>query len=105
MMSCKIEYFQYIRGLAIIFVTGIHAFGEYWINFSISSMDGFNYNILIRSILGYAVPVFLALSGYFMSNKDVSTIGKYFNFEKKQIFWVYFPCLIWSFPFLKVNHT
>lgn len=54
--------------------------------------------MVIRQVLNCAVPLFLAISGYFLSHKDVSDSNKYWGFIKKQVPKVYMPCIIWSIP-------
>ena len=75
MSSSRIEYFDFLRGIAILFVISIHSFTP----FSISESNTLSYHLAIiwRQIIGCAVPIFLAISGYFMSNKDVNTQSKY----------------------------
>lgn len=85
-MKERIAYFDFLRGLAIAMVVGIHTYtlGE----------D----SIVIRQILNVAVPLFIAISGYFMSQKKM--VGKldYIAFLKKQLPKVYLPVLVWSLP-------
>ena len=52
-------YFDVLRGLAIIQVIGIHAYG--------------GGNLELREILNMAVPLFLAISGYFIGKKSLET--------------------------------
>ena len=56
--------------------------------------------IIWRQIVGCAVPIFLAISGYFMGKKQVSTKSQYISFLKRQMPRVYIPMLIWSIPYL-----
>jgi surface polysaccharide O-acyltransferase-like enzyme len=81
MSSNRIEYFDFLRGIAIIFVVAIHSFTP----FSISESNTLNYHLAIiwRQIIGCAVPIFLAISGYFMSNKDINTHSKIWLIYKK----------------------
>lgn len=53
------------------------------------------FQIIIRQILNCAVPLFLALSGYFMINKA--------NNIKKKILSLYIPCVIWSSAFFLLS--
>ena len=87
-MKQRIQYFDCLRGLAIMMVVGIHT---YTLSDSLLPMS-------IRQVFNCAVPLFLAISGYFLSNKDVSNKEKYMLFVQKQVPKVYIPCLLWSLP-------
>lgn len=99
-MKNRVEYYDVMRGIAIIGVIGIHAFWCYQDYLKESGFALFDFNILIRQIIGCCVPLFLALSGFFLAQKNVSTITNYKLFIKKQVLRVYIPCLIFSLPFL-----
>ena len=101
MSSNRIEYFDFLRGMAIIFVIAIHSFTPFLL--SESNTVNYHLGIIWRQIIGCAVPIFLTISGYFMSNKDVNTQSKYSLFIKKQIPRVYIPMLVWSLPLLALN--
>lgn len=61
----RIPYFDFLRGIAIIMVVCLHC-----IDFS--AMEGAVLNFFgveFRNLLNAAVPLFLAISGYFMANK------------------------------------
>ena len=94
----RIKYFDVLRGGAIILVIAIHSFK----GFDITENNTLTYHLAIiwRQIIGCAVPLFLAISGYFLSKKEVSTKSHYFSFLKKQVPRVYIPMLIWSIPYL-----
>ncbi len=93
-MSGRIDYFDILRGLAILGVVAIHSssaglqFSEYSINF--------NYTVLWRNLLNFSVPMFLVISGYFLAKKRFTNYGDYFFFLKKQIPKVYIPVFFWS---------
>lgn len=89
------SYFDILRGIAILLVIAIHTYpgGDF------ETAEGF-VNICLRECCNVAVPLFLAISGYFIGKKDLSTRGKYISFLKKQIPRVYFPCILWSIPIL-----
>lgn len=57
-------------------------------------------SLAIRNALNVAVPVFLAISGYFLAGKDMSG-GRYAAFLKKQIPRVYVPMLFCSLPYVR----
>ena len=100
MTNNRVEYYDFLRGVAIIGVIGIHAFWVYQDYLRETGMTMFDINILIRQLIGCCVPMFLALSGFFLANKDVSSLSKYGTFLRKHIARVYIPCLIFSLPFL-----
>lgn len=54
--------------------------------------------ILSRQVLNCAVPLFLAISGFFLAKKREE--WSYIRFWKHQIPKVYVPTLIWSLPYL-----
>lgn len=91
----RIAYYDMLRGLAIIMVVAQHVPGLELFG----SLEG-NVNIVLREIWGAAVPLFLAISGFFIARKPMNTSGDYLTFIKKQIPRVYIPCLIWSLPIL-----
>ena len=95
MSKQHIEYFDFLRGIAILMVVGIHTFPS-------ASWDSPNdvLLIVIRQILNCAVPIFLALSAYFIASKKFDTSKDVISFWKKQIPKVYIPCLVWSIPYL-----
>ena len=93
--TSRLTYFDFLRGIAILLVIGIHTY-------TISPFEGAS-NILrigIRETLNFAVPLFLAISGFFIAKKDISDKKSYFSFLKKQLPRVYVPTLIWSLPML-----
>lgn len=96
--SHRNAYYDYVRAVAILFVIAIHLFNR----IPIEEHDGGGREILIsawRVLISCAVPLFLALSGFFMSRKEVRTRSEYFSFIRKQIPRVYIPCFVWSLPY------
>jgi surface polysaccharide O-acyltransferase-like enzyme len=87
------HYFDFLRGIAILMVVGIHTY----IRSNFDSIEGIS-NIIIRESLNFAVPLFLAISGFFLGKKDLSTKDNVIMFWKKQIPKVYLPCIVWSLP-------
>ena len=84
------SYFDFWRGIAIIMVIGIHTYS-----------DGFMHmNLVLRQFLNCAVPIFLAISGYFIGKKSFLEKGSYTSFLKKQVLRVYVPMLFWSIPWM-----
>ena len=88
-----ISYFDFIRGIAILMVVAIHTYGAG--NFE--SING-TIRIISRQILNCAVPIFLALSGFFLGCKTFDNKYGIIQFWGKQITKVYIPCIIWSLP-------
>lgn len=98
--SNRRPYFDALRGLAIIMVVGIHTVPERaW------AFDTFEniLTIVIRLSLNCAVPLFLAISGYFVGSKKIGSRSEYFDFLKRQIPTVYIPCLVFSVPWLVMS--
>ena len=87
-----------LRGLAIICVVMIHS-SNMGFQFSSESFN-FNFTLLSRQLINIAVPLFLAISGYFLAKKDITTLSEHFIFLKKQIPKIYIPFLFWSIVWL-----
>jgi len=78
--------------ISIMMVIGIHTY-----------TDGFmHFNLFLRQFLNCAVPIFLAISGFFIGRKNFEN-GSYGIFLQKQIPRVYIPMLIWSIPWLLLS--
>lgn len=89
-MQQRDTYFDFLRGIAIIMVIGIHTY-----------TDGLMYfNLFLRQFLNCAVPIFLAISGYFIGHKSFAEQGSYGKFLKKQVPRVYIPMILWSIPWM-----
>ena len=99
-MGKRVEYYDFLRGVSIVGVIGIHTFWVYQDYLKETGMTMFDLNIFVRQMIGCCVPMFLALSGFFLANKDVSSWARYGQFLRKQVARVYIPCLIFSLPFL-----
>lgn len=91
-------YFDFLRGVAISMVVAIHTFFN--VRFEVMGVD---WAVLVRQLLNGAVPIFLAISGYFLSRKSLDTTAERLAFWQKQIPRVYVPCLIWSLPLFSVT--
>lgn len=89
-MKKRISYFDFLRGLAIMMVVGIHTYTLV------------KDSTMARQILNAAVPLFIAISGYFLSQKRVVGKQDYISFLSKQLPKVYIPVLIWSLPLYAV---
>ena len=91
------DCFDLLRAVAIIFVIFIHIFNRIP---GIDNSSEFYISISVwRIIISCAVPLFLAISGYFMAKKKVNNPTDYKAFLKKQIPRVYIPCFIFSIPY------
>lgn len=97
-MNKKIEYYEFLRGIAILMVIAIHTY--YVCNFT--SVEG-SISIITRQTLNCAVPIFLALSGFFLGRKNFNNKQSIVVFWKKQISKVYIPCILWSLPLLVLD--
>ncbi|UFH58514.1 acyltransferase [Sulfurovum mangrovi] len=93
-MSNRIEYFDILRAFAIFGVVAIHSSGT-GLHFSDDSIN-FNFTVIWRNLLNFSVPMFLAISGFFLAKKRIECYRDYFVFLKKQIPRVYIPLLTWS---------
>lgn len=88
-------YFDALRGIAILMVVAIHTFiaCEFDDYQSICAIS-------MREIFNLAVPLFLAISGFFIGRKKFESNYQIITFWKKQIPKVYIPTLFWSAPYL-----
>lgn len=88
-------YFDSLRGIAILMVVAIHTFIA-------CEFDNFQSicAISLREIFNVAVPLFLAISGFFIGRKKFESNYQIITFWKKQIPKVYIPTLFWSVPYL-----
>ncbi len=93
------NYFDFLRGVAIIMVVGIHTFGYH------GGFDSFKTqaNTILRQVLNVAVPLFFAISGFFLSKKDLTSTKNRIQFWRWQIPKVYIPALFWGFPWLVLS--
>lgn len=90
----RIAWFDFLRGVAILMVVAIHTFAA-----TVGQGEPVDpITVLLRQVLNCAVPLFLAISGYFMAGK--SRERSWIRFWKHQIPKVYIPTLIWSVPYL-----
>lgn len=98
-MSKRIDYFDMLRGVAIIFVIICHSYSGNPLSGSFKE----ELYLLIRQIVTCAVPIFLAESGFFLANKVLANKGEYFKFLGTHSFRVWLPMVLWSIPlfFLK----
>lgn len=92
------HYFDFLRGIAIIMVIGIHTCGKCglgnWQEIS---------SLVTREFINVAVPLFLTLSAFFLSRKTLNSKDDCIRFWKKQIPKVYLPCFFWSLPLFVIG--
>jgi fucose 4-O-acetylase-like acetyltransferase len=88
-LSKRDESFDFFRGIAIIAVVAIHVS---------SVFNSYNSNglLLYRQSLNFAVPLFLFISGYFLSNKKIDSFEEYKRFLTHRLSRVLVPYLFWS---------
>ncbi len=91
----RLNYYDFLRGIAILMVVAIHTGPAY----HFESMQGVLV-VMVRQVLNCAVPIFFAISGYFLAMKKLETKKEIFLFWRHQIPKVYIPVLIWSLPYL-----
>lgn len=96
----RIAYYDLLRGFAIIGVIAIHSTGIGY-TFNDASVD-FNITVLWRQIINFSVPMFIAISGFFLANKEVDAKDSYLRFIKKQVPRVLIPYLSWSILYLGI---
>ncbi len=97
-MGQRIPYFNFLKGIAIIMVVGIHCVPGYSLNYPDNALP-----VIVRNLLNCAVPIFLTLSAYFMSKKNFRSKEDVFAFWRKYIPKVYVPCIIWSLPIFSLS--
>lgn len=89
----RIPYFDFLRGIAIIMVVGIHTFNVESANVA---------SIPLRTLISCAVPLFITLSAYFVSQKEFHN-GDFFKWFINQSKKIYIPMLLWSIPYLLIS--
>lgn len=93
------SYFDFLRGIAIMMVVGIHTFSVD----SVNMHQFIDVNVLIRQMINCAVPIFLAISGFFLCTKTLETWDERKNFWRKQMPKVYLPTMIVSLPYFALS--
>lgn len=96
-LKLRNPYYDFLKGIAIIFVVSIHTFDNVYNYENLSLVV-----LFIRQILNCAVPIFCVSSAFFLSGKDFDIRT---NWKKvlKQIIRVYVPYLCCSFPYLFID--
>lgn len=84
-MHDRNTYFDYLRAIAIIMVVVIHTYqiGD---------------SVILRQLVNAAVPIFVAISGFFVSKKTIENKSQYVVFLRRQIPKVYVPTLLFMTP-------
>jgi len=80
-------------------VVGIHTFAVEDVDMS-RMLD---WNTLVRQMFNCAVPIFLAISGFFLCGKPLDTWSERKAFWQKQMPKVYIPTLIVSLPYFALD--
>lgn len=102
-MTRRNNYFEFLRGIAILMVIGIHSFPPPY-NLSNCDKDIYEWlNVVIRQLIQCPVPIFLAISGFFIGGKTFDNLKSILKFWGKQIPKVYIPVLVWSIPWLLLS--
>lgn len=89
-MRERSHYFDFLKGIAILMVVGIHTVPKVTGFYSLET----TVTILIRLLLNCAVPLFLAISGWFLSTKLFNNRHEIITFYRKRIIRVYIPLII-----------
>lgn len=84
-MHDRNTYFDYLRAIAIIMVVVIHTY----------QIDD---SVILRQLVNAAVPIFVAISGFFVSKKTIENKSQYVVFLRRQIPKVYVPTLLFMTP-------
>ena len=96
--SVHIAYYDFWKGIAISMVVAIHT-ATFQTDISFDSLNLYeNMRVIFRLLINSAVPIFLAISGYFLSRKNLVNLKDCNCFWNKQITKVYVPMLFWSIP-------
>lgn len=97
MVKDRIVYYDFLRCFAIVLVIAVHSFSQSFPEGGVTVSA-----LAIRNLCNIAVPIFLALSGFFMAQKNFNS-DNYFPFIKKQLIRVWFPVLFCSLPLLVLD--
>lgn len=104
MDSKRNDYYEFLRGVAIIMVVGIHSFRPPQYGLLGESATVIDWiNVLVRQLIQCPVPIFLAISGFFVGRKTFYGFNEIKGFWRRQIPKVYIPCLMWSIPWLLMS--
>ncbi len=90
----RIDYYDVLRGIAIILVVAIHSLNPAYI-----SGSTLYFFVFWRNLICFSVPLFVTISGFFIGKKQINSANLYLLFLKKQLPRVMIPYLIWSIPY------
>lgn len=99
MTKKRITYYDFLKGLAIMGVVAIHTM---IFNAAPSTIAGCGL-AAFRNLLGCCVPFFVAVSGFFLCNKNVNSKLAYKDFLVSRLRVIYLPMLVWGLPWLLLN--
>ncbi|MDP5255723.1 MULTISPECIES: acyltransferase [unclassified Vibrio] len=93
-MSKRIEFFDLLRVVAAVVVVAIHVLGPYRHQFSSLPFDQWSFAVGLNSVIRWAVPVFLLITGALMlSDRRPFQFGYYL---KRRVAKVVIPFVVWS---------
>ncbi len=93
-MSKRIEFFDLLRVVAAVAVVAIHVLGPYRHQFSSLPFDQWSFAVGLNSVIRWAVPVFLLITGALMlSDRRPFQFGYYL---KRRVAKVVIPFVVWS---------
>lgn len=103
MIKERVAYFDILRAFAIVGVIAIHSLA---IDCHFDNANcNFTLAVLYKQIVNFSVPLFLALSGFFLANKKVEHRIDYLKFLKIHIIRVLIPFIIWSVFYISIDYT
>lgn len=86
----RLEYYDFVRGIAVIMVVAIHTFGSVYA-YETLTLAG----VFVRQLLNCAVPLFCVSSAFFLINKDTENYRTYLF---PHVLRVWLPLLVYSLP-------
>lgn len=93
-MKERNTYFDVLRAVAIVLVIANHTAGVAEDNLIV---------LVLNRFVKIAVPLFVAISGFFICRKPINSWSGYIQFLYKQLPRVYIPLLVFSLPFIFAN--
>lgn len=94
MEKTRNPYFDVLRGTIIIMVVGGHTFNDgLTLSGGVACLAG-----AVREVFNCVVPLFLAISGFFVGRKPVERRADRWAFWRRQLPRVYVPYLLWAMP-------
>lgn len=101
-MKDRITYYDVLRAIAIIGIIAAHAAGIGY-QFTTSNINFWG-TVIWREITNFSVPLFIALSGFFLAKKNVETPKEYRAFINKQLLRVLIPFISWSVIYTIISY-